>query len=247
MAFARLVESESLPYECTIAGSVSEARSLLETEPFDVVIADYSLGDGTAFDILESAKCVPVILVTGAGDEEIAVRAWRAGAYDYLIKDLERNYLKTLPITVENAVIYKKTKEQAQLLSGAVMSTDDSVFITDTEDRIIFVNRAFCDTYGYSEEEVIGKNTDILLRQDSPQPPTHNFYRNLNGMAPASYHCRKDGTEFPVSLSISAVRDESGNETARIGVARDISEQVLTEDKIRNINLKLKRTNRTIS
>jgi PAS domain S-box-containing protein len=66
-------------------------------------------------------------------------------------------------------------------------------------------------------------------------------------MAPASYHCRKDGTEFPVSLSISAVRDESGTETARIGVARDISEQVLTEDKIRNINLKLKRTNRTIS
>jgi len=121
------------------------------------------------------------------------------------------------------------------------------VFITDTEDRIIFVNRAFCDTYGYSEEEVIGRNTDILLREDSAAAPAQKFYRNLNGLTPASYHRRKDGTEFPVALSISAVRDESGKETARIGVARDISEQVLAEDRIRNINLKLKRTNRTIS
>jgi len=247
MAFARLVERENLPYDCTIVGSVSEAQSFLNTEPFDVVIADYSLGDGTAFDILESAKHVPVILVTGAGDEEIAVQAWRAGAYDYMIKDLERNYLKTLPITLENAVAYKKTKEQAQLLSGAVMSTDDSVFITDTEDRIIFVNRAFCNTYGYSEEEVIGRNTDILFQQDSAVPPAQDFYRNLNGLTPTSYHRRKDGTEFPVSLSISAVRDESGNETARIGVARDISEQVLAVDKIRTINLKLKCGNRLTS
>jgi PAS domain S-box-containing protein len=247
MAFTRLVEGEELCYDCVIAGCVSEACGLLESEHFDVVIADYSLGDGTAFDVLDSARGVPVILVTGAGDEEIAVQAWRAGAYDYLIKDLERNYLKTLPITVENAVKYKKTKEQAQLLSGAVMSTEDSVFITDADDRIIFVNRAFCETYGYSEEEVVGKNSYILFGEDSSESSSQDFYRNFEGLSPASFHRRKDGSEFPVSLSVSAIRDESGRETARVGVARDISEQILAEDKIRSINQKLKRTNRIMN
>jgi PAS domain S-box-containing protein len=247
MAFMRFVEGENLPYDCTIAGSVSEARTLLGSERFDVVIADYSLGDGTAFDLLDAARRVPVILVTGAGDEEVAVRAWRAGAYDYLIKDLEGNYLKTLPITLENAVTHKKIKERAQLLSGAVMNTDDSVFITDTQGRIIFVNRAFCETYGYSEEEVIGRNTDILFREGPLGHDSQNLYRSFEGIGSSSLHRRKDGSEFPVSLSISPIRDETGEETARVGVARDISEQVLAVDKIKTINLKLKGGNRFTS
>ncbi|GAI56271.1 unnamed protein product, partial [marine sediment metagenome] len=114
MAFKRLVEDTELPYDCTIAGSVSEAQSMLGSEQFDVVIADYALGDGTAFDILDWVKGTPIIFVTGAGDEEIALKAWKAGAYDYLIKDHQRNYLKTLPITVENVVKHKKTEAKLQ-------------------------------------------------------------------------------------------------------------------------------------
>ncbi len=111
MAFKRLVEDTELPYDCTIAGSVSEAQSILGSERFDIVIADYALGDGTAFDILDWVKDTPLIFVTGAGDEEIALKAWKAGAYDYLIKDHERNYLKALPIMVENATECKDSKE----------------------------------------------------------------------------------------------------------------------------------------
>jgi PAS domain S-box-containing protein len=93
----------------------------------------------------------------------------------------------------------------------------------------------------------MGKNSDILYGEGSTPADSQDFYRNLEGLSPASLHRRKDGSEFPVSLSISAIRDESGKETARIGVARDISEQILAEDKIRSINQKLKRTNRIMS
>lgn len=113
-AFRRFVKDQQLPYDCTIAGSVSEAQNILGSETFDIVIADYLLGDGTAFDVLDSVKDTPIIFVTGAGDEEIAVKAWKAGADDYLIKDYEYNYLKILPVTVENVVRYKKTEEKLQ-------------------------------------------------------------------------------------------------------------------------------------
>ena len=131
MAFVRMVEEKGFSYDCTVAGSVSEAKDILSTRRFDIVIADYSLGDGTAFDILDLVKNTPIIFVTGAGNEEIAAEAWMAGAYDYLIKDNERNYLKTVSITIENAIKHKRTEERLRLLSHAIVSTDDSVYITD--------------------------------------------------------------------------------------------------------------------
>lgn len=111
-AFKRLVKDEKLPYDCTIAGSVAEANSILAAETFDIVIVDYILGDGTAFDLFDSIKDIPVIVTTGAGDEGVAVRAMKANVYDYLIKNNERNYLKVLPASVENVIKRKKTEEK---------------------------------------------------------------------------------------------------------------------------------------
>jgi len=242
MEFNRLVEKENLPYDCTIADSVSQAGSILSGEKFDIIISDYSLGDGTAFDILEAAKSTPVIIITGAGDEEVAVKAWKAGAYDYIIKDLERHYLKTLPITVENALRYKKTQEQAQLLSAAVMSTSDSVYITDMNGRIIFVNKAFCRTYGYEEKEVIGKNSHILWMGKPQNDYTRSVFRTSLGGSEcevAFYHKRKDGSIFPVSVARSFVKDSKQNSIAVVGVVRDISQMLAVEDKMKALNKKL--------
>ncbi len=111
-AFLRFVKDEVLPYDCTVADSVSEAISILDADTFDIAIVDYLLGDGTAFDIFDSIKDIPFIIATGAGDEGVAVRAMKAGASDYLIKDHERNYLKVLPVSVENVVKGKETEEK---------------------------------------------------------------------------------------------------------------------------------------
>jgi PAS domain S-box-containing protein len=243
MAFKRLVEEEKLPYDCTIAGSVSEAQSMLGSEQFDVVIADYSLGDGTALDVLDSAKSAPVILVTGVGDEETAIKTWRAGVYDYLIKDVDRNYLRAVPVVVENVIKHKETEAKAQLLSGAIMCTDDSVYITDMENRIIFVNRAFCNAYGYQEEEVIGKDANVLW-MEMPQGGRGVFQIVKSAWEVGFYHKRKDGSLFPVSLSRSIIRDSSGKEVAVVGVVRDISDRILVEDELRTANLELKARNK---
>jgi PAS domain S-box-containing protein len=111
MAFQRFIEDQKLLYDYTIAGSVSEAQSILDCEQFDIIVSDYSLGDGTALDILNSVKNTPIILTTGAADEQVAIKAWRAGAYDYLPKDFNRNYLKAIPKAIENTIKRKNTEE----------------------------------------------------------------------------------------------------------------------------------------
>ncbi|MHC4738160.1 MAG: PAS domain-containing protein [Planctomycetota bacterium] len=240
MAFKRFVDEEKLPYDYIEATSVAEAQSVLDSQKFDIIIADYSLGDGTAFDILGLVDDTPVIFVTGVGDEKVAIKAWKAGAYDYLIKDIQRNYLKAIPITIENAINHKKIKEQVKLLSAAVMSTTDSVYITTLDNSIIFVNSAFCNTYGYQQQEVIGKNCDILCRKEDKAPDDTQPYQTSEPDEVEIYHVRKDGSEFPVSVSRSPIRDENENEIAFVGVARDISGRIFVEDKVKTLNLKLK-------
>ncbi len=114
MAFKRLVNNEKLPYEVQVAGSVLGAKNLISSHEFDVVIADYLLGDGTFFDLMDRFVDVPVIVTTGAGNEETAVEAMKAGACDYLIKDSQGNYLHALPLVVNRAIQQKETEQELE-------------------------------------------------------------------------------------------------------------------------------------
>jgi PAS domain S-box-containing protein len=112
LAFKRALKEQGLTYEHTRANSVADAKEALKANPFDVALLDYRLGDGTAFDLFDHIpKQIPFIIVTGSGDEEIAVQAMKAGALDYLIKDPLSSWLKTLPLTVNNALKAHRAEE----------------------------------------------------------------------------------------------------------------------------------------
>jgi len=186
MTFERLVKEQQLPYDYKIAGSFAQAKNILDSNKFDVVIADYFLGDGTAFDVLNLMQDTPVVFATGAGNEEIAVKAMKAGAYDYMIKDAERNYLKVLPQVIEKALSHKKTEdalkqyhsnletlvkqrteqlaEEKELLSVTLSSMTDGVIAVDVEKRIILFNKVAENLTGWSFEEAQGKQVDEILR-----------------------------------------------------------------------------------
>jgi PAS domain S-box-containing protein len=112
MAFERYAEKIDFPYGYTLAGSVHEASEILKKNQFDAVILDYMLGDGTAFDLFDQLADIPFILVTGIGDAGVAVKAMKAGAADYLIKDPEGVYLQTLSHTIERAIKNKHTEQK---------------------------------------------------------------------------------------------------------------------------------------
>jgi PAS domain S-box-containing protein len=235
IVFRKFVRDTGLSYDCTIVGSVLEAQEVLRwSTPFDIAICDCWLGDGTAFDILDLVKGAPVILVTGAGGEEIAVRAWKAGAYDYLVKDVHGDYLKALAITVQNAIQYQRARRELELLSGAIMSTEDCIYITDLHGKILFVNHAFCRTYGYTRPQILGKDSSLLWTGGHSDPHTGcvlGMQTAGGGSIVGFYHERQGGARFPVSLSRSIIKDSDGNDVAVVGIARDLSERLLLIDE----------------
>ncbi|NOQ36038.1 MAG: diguanylate cyclase [Methylococcaceae bacterium] len=116
MSFKRFVKREKLLYKYDIAGSFAEAVELLKQNTYELVLTDHALGDGTGLDLFDYIpKNTPVIFVTGAGNEEVAVNAMKKGACDYISKDIEGNHLRLLPIVIENVLKAKAIEVELEI------------------------------------------------------------------------------------------------------------------------------------
>ena len=86
----RRLITDSTMISISRALSIKEAIAVLEQETFDLVVSDYLLNDGNGLDFLNIIKKrgieLPVVVITGQGDEVIASRFIKAGAYDYIAK-----------------------------------------------------------------------------------------------------------------------------------------------------------------
>jgi PAS domain S-box-containing protein len=102
------------PYDVIAAcSSVTATLERIDQDVFDALVVDYSLPEASGLSLLEEVNRrglhLPVIMVTGRGDEETAVQAMKLGAVDYIIKS--GNYAQELPRAVHNAV-EKRTLER---------------------------------------------------------------------------------------------------------------------------------------
>jgi len=122
---------------------------------------------------------------------------------------------------------YMQVKETMLLLSHAVMCINECVSITDMHDKIIFVNTAFLKTYQFEEQELIGNSISIVRSPNNAPALTDSI---LPATLEGGWHGellnrKKDGSEFPVFVSTSVIRDYDGKPIALIGITSDRSEQ----------------------
>ncbi len=236
----KLPANENSAYKYLKVKSVSEAKEILDSEKFDVLITDYSLADGTVFDIFDFIKDTPVIVVTKGGDVGIAVKAMKAGAYDYIIKDAELNYLKVLPVTIENAIKRKEAEDRLKLLESAIANAKDAIIILEAEPgemrgrRILYVNEAFTKMTGYTYEEATKKTLRILRGPKTSLTMLDKIRIALNHCEPIRVELinyRKDGSEFWVECNIVPFADEKGSFVHWVSVQRDITERKKAEEE----------------
>jgi DNA-binding response OmpR family regulator len=94
-----------------------EAIAALKRSRFDIVILDYKMPDMSGLNVLqwihEQKLDVPVVMLTCAGSEDIAIEAMKLGAYDYIRKEsFDRNHFPVTVSAVHERYLFKKDKEQ---------------------------------------------------------------------------------------------------------------------------------------
>ena len=116
-------------FQVDVASNSDECLEKLKENRYDAILLDYSLPKVNGLTLLskinEEHQQTPVIMVTGQGDENIAVEAMKKGAHDYVVKS--KNYLVTLPLTIQKviekaAMVKEKALLEAQLRQSEKMA-----------------------------------------------------------------------------------------------------------------------------
>ncbi|MBI3919314.1 MAG: PAS domain S-box protein [Betaproteobacteria bacterium] len=230
------------------AASGAEALARIRHEAPDVVLLDVRLPDMDGFEVLARAKAhdkaLPVIMVTAYGETRDAVRAIRAGAYDYVSKPFNNeDVVLTVRRALEEQAARRKAeqelKEAQERFRNILMLAADAIISVDEDQRIVIFNKGAEQIFGYRAEEVIGKPLELLL----PARYAEAHRRNIEAFSRAPetvremnkhgeiYGRRKDGTEFCAEGGISKLIQ--GSTTTFTVILRDITGRRRAEKALR--------------
>lgn len=231
---------------CRVESGEAFSAALAERD-WDIVISDYNLPQFDAGDALallrESGRDLPFIVVSGTIGEETAVALMRAGARDYVLK----SNLVRLPPAVSRELAEAETRrrrrenedalrESEARFSAFASSTNDAIVTADEAGLIREWNAAAQRMFGYAKEEIVGRSIDLIIpsrhryahgqamaciQKDGDRAPDH--LRRIGGAVEVA-GARRDGSEFPIEISISAWR--LGREGYFSAIIRDIGERI---------------------
>lgn len=228
----------------------------LETQPWDVVLSDYTLpqyDSANALALVHARKPnLPVIFVTGTTGEEAAVRLVKAGAYDYVLKDR----LARLPMAVEQALreaaerrMHEETQralhDTARQLSGVLEAATDGIFEIDASGTIMLANEAAHRLFGWPPGALLNQPLTTIIPPEHREQHAAGFSRLVEtgesaviGQVTEVSCLRRDGTRLCCELSRSSLTHHSG-EQRFVAILRDITTRKRAEEAIRSANEQL--------
>ena len=136
--------------------------------------------------------------------------------------------------TLIDVTAQSNSEEQEARLAAIVNTSDDTIISKTLGGIITSWNTAAQHLFGYTKEEVIGKHISILIPRDRLQEEDHIISQIASGNKVDHFETirlAKDGTEIPISLSVSPMMDSSGRIIGASKIARDISDKIRTDEK----------------
>ncbi|PWH18071.1 MAG: hypothetical protein DDG59_06825 [Anaerolineae bacterium] len=239
-------------FEVTVANSLKQLWQILPQSKPDVILMDYRLPDGTGLEALERLQNqnihLPILMVTGQGDEQIAVQALKSGAIDYLVKG--SNYWQDLPQRIEKAVATQRLKQALQKQHEHIryqalllQNMRDAVVVWDTQGKITYWNHEAEKLFNLPAHMVIGKSVQEVYRHlFNPLPPFPLEDKTLPG--DVERKVLVGNQERWVSSRLSPLRDVSADNRllGYIDVIRDVTQRKKMEERIQNAQRQLERS-----
>ncbi len=253
-ATIRALESAVPPCSVTTCVRAEIAIDMLETTetPFDVVMSDLHLpgvhGLEFCINLARKNPDQAIVILTGSGSEEMAVRALKAGVSDYIIKDPDGYYIKMLPVVIpqvarqsRNRIVSRRLaqalRESEEAYRAIIETSKDWIWATCIDGRITYSNPAVQSILGYTETEIIGRPYLDFIHDDDKRTMGEIFMdprRRQHGWSNCVIRwCHKDGSDRYLESTAVPSLDEANDPTGFRGVDRDITERKRMEENLK--------------
>ena len=227
-----------------------EALDTLKDLPYPILLLDYMLPDMNGEEVItalrKTGSSVPFIMMSGRGSEKIAVDMMKLGAHDYIVKDT--GFLDLLPEVVRKTLDRLSTEQRLHRTTQNLLDSENKyqILIENARDAIyilqdgkfVFVNRALCDMFGYTKDELEGSVDYMQLTH----PESHDLIRErierLDRNEDVEPHYEFVGqTTYGDRLYLDANINTIiyRGRPARQGMLRDISERKAEEERKREL------------
>ncbi len=249
-------------YDALTAGSGSEANERLSETDFDLVLLDMNLPDTDGHHIMDHINSVSpetlVIIITGDASMNAVIGALKRGAYDFVQKPVEHEYLTK---AIRNALDQKRLKSENEIINNKlslseeryrnlVQNSPDIIYTLDEHGRFTFLSSAVNKLLGYNNDELIWKHYSTIIHDDDKSKAEGVFNDRRTGdratsgvelrLKPTDGNSRSNDFEtLVVELKCSGMYENTRDNKDKkyigtYGVARDISERKRLEDTLNN-------------
>lgn len=246
---AELAERElrkaGIEFNSRLVSSREDFIRELELFAPDLILSDYKLPLFDGLSALEIARekrpDTPFIFVTGALGEELVVEM---RATDYVLKD--RIYrlvpaVKRALIDADERATRKlaeaELKESEERFRSVFETANDAVICLKPPDTIYLWNDRAAEMFGYQATEIIGNSINIIIPEKYREKALEGLKTfsttgrgQLIGRTAELSALHRDGTEFPIELSVSSMKIKG--EWHSTGIIRDITGRRMAEDKL---------------
>lgn len=159
-----LSESNYFQFSVTWESSIDEAKKKILTKQYQVCLVDYRLGGSTGLDLIQFVKQnnlhMPVILLTGQGDQQVDLEAMRFGASDYLLKgELNAQTLeRSIRYALTHAEAIKELDDKERRYRSLFERSIDPIFLANDDFQFIDANASMLGLFNCTHEEILNIN-----------------------------------------------------------------------------------------
>ena len=260
---ARLVQKRlgRAGYAVDIAHDGEAGLAMYAAGSYDVVAVDQAMPVHDGLEVIRilasRGPLPPTIMVTGAGNETVAVEALKLGASDYVVKDVDGGYIELLPAVIERAFNQQRLAEEKDRAEQALRESErkyrtlleslpQNIFSKDRNCVYISCNENFARELGITAGEFAGHTDhDFFPKElaDKYRADDRRVMATGETLDIEERYIRK-GQETIVHTVKTPVRDEQGNVIGMLSIFWDITERKRAEEELRQTLAELEKFNR---
>jgi len=152
------------------------------------------------------------------------------------VRDNEGNYDGAIH-TLSDITVQRRFESQQALLASIIESTDDAIITKDLNGMITSWNPAAEHLFGYAAKEAIGRHISLIIPEARRAEANRIIEVIIGGKKIEHFETvrrARNGTEIPISLTVSPIRNMDGTIIGASKIARDITRQKLAEKELLN-------------